>query len=208
MAGIAEVIEYKTVGSEIFAAGDAANFLYLVATGVVEGARTLASGDKHIVAFYWPGDLMGLAEDGLYLNSAKALAPCTVFRFPIAKLRAFLLEHPLIQQHFLVKAVHDLRNAQRQLIMMGRFNIPTRLAAFLLDCASHDRYFDQGAATLTLPVTRYDIADYIGTSAEVVTRAFGQLELGGALQRRSPRVMTIDVARLEGLVNANRLHSA
>ncbi|MDR3472367.1 MAG: Crp/Fnr family transcriptional regulator [Devosia sp.] len=186
---IGEVVEFKTAGSEILASGEQAKFLYLLTAGVVEANRPLANGERHVIAFYWPGDLFGLAESGVYVNSARTLAKCTVYRFQTRELAEFLLQHPGIQRHFLVKAVHDLRNSQRQVIMMGRLNVLKRLAVFLLDCSAHDAYFDAKTRALALPMTRYDIADYLGTSAEVATRAFGRLEAESLLHRLTPRTL-------------------
>ncbi len=185
LARLAELIEYKTAGSQILFQGHSASFLYLLADGVVQGSHMLSNGERQILAFYWPGDLFGLAENSIYVNSAQAVTRCTVFRFPIRKLEKFLLENPKIQHGFFIKAVHDLRSAQRRIITLGRFDIPKRLAVFLLDCSKHERYFDSASQTLTVPMTRYDIADYLGTSAESVTRALAQLERMDLLQRRT-----------------------
>ncbi len=130
LARLAEIIVYKTAGSQILFQGQNASFLYLLVDGVVQASRTLNNGDRQILAFYWPGDLFGLAEKGIYVNSAQAITRCTVYRFPIRKLEKFLLENPNIQHHFFIKAVHDLRSAQRQIITLGRFDIPRRLAVF------------------------------------------------------------------------------
>ena len=94
------------------------------ADGVVRVYHTLRNGERQILAFHWPGDLFGLAEHGKYVNSADTIAPSRVYRFPVSKLERFLLKNSNIQDAFLVKAVHDLRNTQRQLIVMGRFNTP------------------------------------------------------------------------------------
>ncbi|CAM5776403.1 hypothetical protein LMIY3S_05510 [Labrys miyagiensis] len=193
---LADVIEYRTARSLILSQGQPATFLYLVVSGLVAASRTLNSGERQIIAFYWPGDLFGLAEDGVYVNGCEALTPCTVYRFPLRKLESFLLENPTAQQGFLVKAIHDLRSTQRQLLVMGRFNIAQRLAIFLLDCSGHELYFDAAGQVLTLPMTRYDIADYLGTSAESVTRAFGQLEDKGLLRRLSATNVSLSVASL------------
>jgi len=198
---LGEIIEFKTPGTEIVSHGEKSTFLYLLTDGIVEADRTLHSGERQILAFYWPGDTFGLAENGVYVNSARALTQCTVYRFPTQQLATFLLEHPTIQQSFLVKAVHDLRNAQRQIIMMGRFDVSERLAAFLLDCSGHERYFDANRRVLTLAMTRYDIADYIGTSAEGVTRALSRLETQGLLRRLTPRTLELTTAELKAFVD-------
>ncbi len=200
LARLAEIIEYKTAGSQILFEGQSAGFLYLLVDGVVQASRTFNNGERQILAFYWPGDLFGLAENGVYVNSARAVTRCTVYRFPIRKLEKFLLENPNIQHGFFIKAVHDLRSAQRQIIALGRFDVPKRLAAFLLDCSGHDRYFESKSGTLTVPMTRYDIADYLGTSAESVTRAFAQLEGKGLLHRLTARELELRPAALKAFV--------
>jgi CRP-like cAMP-binding protein len=198
---LAEIIEFKTAGSQILSHGQKANFLYLLVDGIVEADRTLHNGERQILAFYWPGDLFGMAEDGVYVNSAQALTPCTVYRFPIQKLEQFLLQNPKIQHGFLIKVVHDLRNAQRQLVVMGRFDVPRRLAAFLLACSAHEHYFNADQQVLTLPMTRYDIADYLGTSAESATRAFSRLEAKGLLHRLTSRTLELKRSELQAFVD-------
>ncbi len=194
-------ITFKTARTQIYAHNDKARFLYLLIDGVIEADRTLPKGERQIVAFYWPGDILGLADEGVYVNTAITLSPCTVYRFPADRLTKFLVEYPLIQHKFLVKAIHDLRNTQRQLLMMGRLSVLRRLAAFLLDCSAHEGYFDAKHRVLTLPMTRYDVADYIGASAEGVTRSFGRLEAMGMLHRLSPRLLELKTAELKAFAD-------
>lgn len=194
---IAEIIEFRTAGSQIVVQGQPAVFLYLLANGVVQADCTVNDGERQVLAFYWPGDLFGLAERGVYVQSASAVTPCTVYRLPVRKLEAFLVENPRIQHSFLIKAVHDLRSAQRRIITLGRFGISRRLAIFLLDCSGHDHYFDRETGVLALPMTRYDIADYLGTSAESATRAFGELERRGLIHRQAARAIALNLAQLK-----------
>ena len=99
--------------------------------------------------------------------------------------------------------MHDLRKSQRQLIIMGRFDVPRRLAAFMLDCSGHEHYFDPDQDILTLPMSRYDIADYLGTSAETVTRALARLQTEGMLDRISARTLKLDRNRLRAFIGLN-----
>ncbi|WP_020175585.1 Crp/Fnr family transcriptional regulator [Methyloferula stellata] len=198
---LAQIVEYKTAGSLIFSQGSEAAYLYLLASGVVRTYHVLNNGERQVLAFHWPGDLFGLAENGKYLDSSETIASSKVYRFPVGRLEQFLLMNPNIQEIFLVKAVHDLRNTQRQLIVMGRLDIPRRLAAFLLDCSAHERYFDHRANILTLPMNRYDIADYLGTSAETVTRALSRLESEGMVRRVTARKIELKPSTLKAFVN-------
>ena len=130
LARLAEVIEYKTAGSKIFSQGDEAAFIYLLVDGLTRIHHTFHNGDRQILAFHWPGDVFGLAERGKYLNSAKTITVTMVNRFPVNKLEAFLLENPVVQECFLVKAMYDLRRSQRQLLVMGRYDLPTAWRLF------------------------------------------------------------------------------
>ena len=188
-------------GARIFAQGAAAGALFLLLDGLVRTHVTLNDGERQILAFYWPGDLFGLAEEGSYVASAEAITPCRMLRFESSALQDFLQANGRVQYSFFVKAMHEWRSAQRQLIVMGRFTVPRRLAIFLLDCAGHESHFDAATETLTLPMTRYDIADYLGTSAESVTRAFARLEAEGLIRRRSARTVELDCERLRAHVD-------
>lgn len=201
LARLAQIVDFRSPGSQIFRQGDDAAFIHLLVEGVVRTYRALHNGERQILAFHWPGDLFGLAEHGKYVSSAETIAASRVYRFPVAKLENFLLKNPAIQDGMRVKAMHDLRNAQRQLIVMGRFDIPRRIAAFLLDCTVHAPYFDPRTQILTLPMTRYDMADYLGTSAETVTRGLGRLEGEGLLSRVTARALRLRPDRLKAFVD-------
>lgn len=192
LARIAEVIDFRTAASQIFRQGEAATFIYLLVEGLVRTVYTTAEGERQIVAFHWPGDLFGLAEQGFHVTSAETVTPSRVYRFPCRKLEPFLLTHPPIQDGFLVKAIHDLREAQRQIIVLGRMDVAHRLATFLLDCSAHAQFFDSESSILSLPVTQYDIADYLGTSPETVTRALTRLARLGLVKRVKTRTLRID----------------
>ena len=198
---LAQIIDFRTAGSLIFSQGDEAGFVYLLTAGLVRACHSLRNGERQVVAFHWPGDLFGLAEQARYVNSAEAIIPARVYRFQVAKLEKFLLKNPKIQYGFLIKATHDLRHAQRQIIVMGRFDIPRRLAIFLIDCSAHKSYFDQSTHVLTVPISRYDIADYLGTSAETVTRAFTRLERAGLLRRVTARTVELKPELLKAFID-------
>lgn len=199
LARLAEVIDFETPASTVFFQADRAEFVYLLVSGAVKTSHTLRNGEQQILAFHWPGDLVGLAEDGRYVSSAQTLVPSRVYRFPVQRLERFLRSHPGAEDGFLVKALHDLRSAQRQLIIMGKLTVAGRLAAFLVDCSAHDGYFDPATGVLKLPMSRYDIADYLGTSSETIIRTLARLDRQGIVQRLIPRELKLDLERLQAL---------
>ncbi len=196
LARLAQIMDIKAASARIFTQGGAAAHSYLLARGLVRISYMMPDGARQIVAFNWPGDLFGMAEEGHYVHTAETITPSRLYCFPTQKLEQFLLENPKIQDRFLIKITHDLRQTQRQLIVMGRLDVPRRLAAFLLDCAAHEAYFEAASFTLNVPMSRYDIADYLGTSVETVTRALTKFTEQGVVRRLSPRKLVLSTPRL------------
>jgi CRP-like cAMP-binding protein len=202
LAAIATVLNYQRIGGTVFSEGEDAHFLYAIESGFVKISRHDEDGHRQILAFMWHGDLFGLAEHGHYVNSAETVSPATIYRFPLQRLRRLLLRDPRLQLHLLTKALHDLRSAQRQILILGQSDAHRRLASFLFDFSQHPEIYDQKTHRLTLPLSRYDIADYLGTSPEHVARAFSSLERDRVLQRITPRIIEIlDAAKLTELHN-------
>jgi CRP-like cAMP-binding protein len=203
LGAIATVLEFRTAGAPIYSEGEDAHFLYTIESGVIRISRHLEDGGRQVLAFMWPSDLFGLAERGHYVNSAETLTAAIVYRFPLQKLRRLLLREPQLQLHFLIKAAHELRAAQRQIIILGQRDTYRRLASFLLDSCQQATFFDAVSRILTLPMSRFDIADYLGTSPETVARAFARLEHEGLIKRLAPRSIKLrDMRRMSSLVQS------
>lgn len=201
LSGLAKTLSFKSAKLPVFNQGDQARFCYVLVDGIVQVSRVLPDGERHVVAFHWPGDLFGMEENGLFINQAETLTPCIIYQISAETLHEFLLADPCIQQKVLVQAVHKLRAAQRQVIVVGRLDTHRALAAFLLDCSGHEKYFDNSRSVLTLPMSRVDIADYLGTAAESVTRALGRLEVEGLVRRQTARRLVLDIPAMRRLVN-------
>lgn len=201
LSPLAKSLVFENAKQQVYHQGDVANNVYVLVEGIVQVSRVLPDGDRHVVAFHWPGDLFGMEQDGHFTDQAETLTPCIVYQFSADKLHEFLLTSPGLQQKILVHAVQKLREAQRQVIVVGRLDTHRALAAFLLDCTNHTKYFDAQKAVLTLPMSRADIADYLGTAAESVTRALGRLESEGLIRRVTMRELELNLSALQDLVN-------
>jgi CRP-like cAMP-binding protein len=194
---IAKLVELPRPGTAIFSMGTEAQFVYLVDKGIVRISRSTPSGRRRILAFRIPGDLFGLPHCGVYVNSSETACPATVYRFPWLKLRQLMVREPQLQFALLIKLAHDFRQAQRQMMMLGQQSAHQRLALFLLDFMRNPGFFDDAGGLLTLPVNRFDLADYLGTTRETVTRTFARLEQQGLVRRINTQ--TIQVLNREGL---------
>ena len=153
-----------------------ANSVYVVTEGAVKSYRDLPSGKRSLCAFLFEKDLFGLAEQGRYVNTTQSITSVTVYRLPVGELAEVLKHDSELQFQFLMKVTHELREAQRRAIMINRKDAPGRLAMFI--AMMHDR-LSNGGARVPLPMSRSDIAAFLGLSLESVSRAAAELERRG-----------------------------
>ena len=194
---IATMLDYRRGGITIFSEGEDAHFVYSVVAGIVRISRHSDGGRRQVLAFMLPGDIFGLPDSGIYVNSAEVACPSSLCRVPWVQLRELMMREPAMQLNLLVKVAYDLREAQRRIMILGQQNTFQRLASFLLDFIQHRAFFDEKHDRLTLPLTRFDMADYLGTAPETVARGFLRLEREGLIRRVAPRV--IEIRNLAGL---------
>lgn len=184
---IATVLDFNRGGITVFSEGEDAHFVYTVADGIVRVSRHTDQGRRQVLALMLPGDMFGLPDTGMYLNTAEVACRSTLYRIPWQELRNLLQREPALQLNLLAKVTYDFREAQRRIMVLGQYNSYQRLASLLLDFLDHPAFYDGDTRILTLPLTRFDIADYIGAAAETVTRGFARLERKGAIRRLSSR---------------------
>jgi CRP-like cAMP-binding protein len=174
--------------------------VFICKEGAAKAFRELRSGKRRVVAFLFADDLFGLAQNGRYLNTIQALTRMTYYRLPREPLKVILQSDADLQFQFLLKVVHELRVQQLHSIVMGRRSARGRIAMFLTMLEHHLRTPSSRHQTLILPMSRTDIADYLGLSLEAVSRAARQLVEDGILGfRGTPKVRILDRKRLEQL---------
>jgi len=183
-----------------------AEWVFMIAKGVVKSYRDLPSGKRHIVTFLFPGDVFGLAENGRFVNTTQAVTRVSLYRIPVDALKDLLLRDADLQFRFLSKVTHQLREAQRHTINVTRHTAIGKFAMFLkmLERDEHSRSESSGPRLLTVPMTRADIADYLGLSPEAVSRCTSRLVRRGIVEfpdRHRCRILNqAELDRLAGAV--------
>jgi CRP/FNR family nitrogen fixation transcriptional regulator len=163
--------------AEIFGEDEPADYLYKVASGAVRICKLMSDGRRQIGAFYLPGDVFGLESDAVHLFSAEAVGDCEVL---VVKRSAFMAEtarQPDLVSQLWTQTMDHLKRAQSHMLLLGRKNAQERIAAFLLELA--ERLSCSG--DIKLPMSRQDIADYLGLTIETVSRTLTQLERDGLI---------------------------
>lgn len=157
---------------EIFGEGEPSDFVYLVASGAVRTYKLLNDGRRQIAAFRLPGDIFGLDACAIHAFSAEAVQDSEII---VAKRNAILAlarRDGEIAGEIWQVAAADLSRAQEQLLLLGRKNAQERVAAFLLEMSERTH----SERSVELPMSRQDIADYLGLTIETVSRTISHLE--------------------------------
>ena len=187
----------------LFAEGGPADTVFIVSRGVMKAYRELRSGKQRVVAFLFPSDVLGLAEGGRYVNTAQALTPSTLYSIRVDVLKESFRQDFALQFHFLCKVTHELREAQRQAIGMARRDASGKLATFL-EMLQRNTCLREGVASgaIWLPMSRADIASYLGLTQETLSRATARLSRHGIVKFPDRRhVQITDRVRLHALAD-------
>jgi CRP-like cAMP-binding protein len=201
LRSIAKLIECKP-GLTLYSQGEEAKFIYLISAGIIRINHCDETGHRQVLVFRVPGDFCGIPSEGSYFNFAETVSRTTVFRFEWQQVQQMLLTEPHLQSVLFGKILRDYRQAQVRISTLGQQNTCQRLASFLLDFMQYPEFFDAQASCLTLPVNRFDLADYLGTAPESTARAFAKLENFGLIRRITAR--RIEILDGAGLRKLNR----
>lgn len=155
-------------GQMLFQEGDRAEEVFTLIDGMLKLYKLLSDGRRQIVGFLVPGDFLGLAFGKTYVYSAEAVVPTVVCRFRRGPFLGLLEECPTLEKEILDRTSTELAAAQEQMLLLGRKTARERLASFLMALARR-RDLKPGQV-LPLPMSRSDIADYLGLTIETVSR--------------------------------------
>lgn len=184
------------LGQPLFHEGDRAQHVYQIGRGVMRLARMQTDGRRQVISFAFPGDVVGLPDNGRHTTECEAITECELLahRFPGL---AGADRNPDMQNFLMDAALQEIRRLQDHFLLIGRRLALERTAAFvalLLDRIAEPlgRY-----RFVRLAMNRTDIADYLGLTPETVSRSFTEL--------RGRRILALDDANTVVVLDPARL---
>ena len=157
-------------GQTLVQEGDVADEVFTLTEGMLKLYKLMSDGRRQIVGFLVPGDFLGLAFGRSYVYSAEAVVPTTVCRFRRPQFLDMLEDCPAMEKEILGRTSTELAAAQEQMLLLGRKTARERVASFIVSLARRSKIEHEGS--LPLPMSRSDIADYLGLTIETVSRTF------------------------------------
>ncbi len=157
--------------AEIYGENERAEYLYKVLSGSVRTYKVLSDGRRQIGAFYLPGDVFGLEVGDDHTFSAEAIVDCKVLVIKRSAVVALAGRNNDVARKLWAMTADELQRAQGHIMLLIK-TAQERVAGFLLEMSAR---LPAGNA-VDLPMSRQDIADYLGLTIETVSRTLTQLE--------------------------------
>jgi CRP/FNR family transcriptional regulator, nitrogen fixation regulation protein len=164
-------------GAEIYGEKEPAEYVYQVKVGAVRSYKLLSDGRRQIGAFHLVGDTFGLTTGDNHRFTAEAVVDTTLRLIKRRTLELMAATDAVLTRNLLSVTASDLRHAEDHMLLLGQKDALERVATFLLEM---DKRLTSAGA-MTLPMTRHDIADYLGLTLETVSRTLSLLRRKGAL---------------------------
>jgi len=167
---------------EIYGEDESAEYLYQVISGAVRTYRMLDDGRRQIGAFYLPGDIFGVEAGDVHLWSAEAISDAQVLVVKRSAVMARAEHEKDLARQLWTLTVRELQRMQEHSMVLIK-SAEERVAGFLLEMAARGA----AGAAVELPMSRQDIADYLGLTIETVSRTITQLVQSGTIALETSR---------------------
>jgi CRP/FNR family nitrogen fixation transcriptional regulator len=185
-------------GTEIYGEKEPAEYVYQVKSGAVRSYKLLSDGRRQIGAFHLISDIFGLENGSQHRFTTEAIVDTTVRLIKRQSLETVAGNDAMVAKNLLSMTTTNLQHAEDHMLLLGRKTSLERVAAFLLEM---DKRLT-AAGVIALPMSRRDIADYLGLTLETVSRALSRLhELGvlGFVGNTQRQIVLLDRNQLAGL---------
>jgi CRP-like cAMP-binding protein len=178
------------VGTHLFREGDAAKYFYKIKSGVLRSTRVLKNGRRQVLSFSLPGDIIGFPDDEHHNTDCDVIAPAEVTLFR-RKALANGEESPEMRQLLLLAALREISAMQDHLMVLARKSAIEKVASFLAVLSKRTGTSLGNYSTFELPMSRADIADFLGLTIETVSRTFSVLRKSGAIALETSKIVVV-----------------
>jgi CRP/FNR family transcriptional regulator, anaerobic regulatory protein len=190
-------------GEYVFRQGQPFTSVYAVRAGTLKAYSTADNGEELITGFYLPGEVFGM--DGLardqHVTAAVALETAAICEIPFDRLSELSARIPSLQRHFFQLLSSEIAQDQRMIAMLGKHSAEQRIAALLLSISARNARRKLSGTSFRLPMSRRDIANYLGLTIETVSRIFGRLQKTGLIVAEQREIELLEPEQLRALVS-------
>lgn len=185
----------------MFREGDEANHVYEVKSGVLRLTRVLENGRRQVIAFGLPGDIIGFPNGELHHTDCDVIATAEVV---VHRRHALETGEGDIETHqrLLHAALREITAMQDHFMMLARKSALEKVASFLIALSRRTGTPVGNFTMFSLPMSRADIADFLGLTIETVSRTFSLLRKDDIITLETPQ--TVLIRDMQALIAASQ----
>lgn len=195
--GATQSVSYKK-NELIYHAGDESDSLYIINKGKVRIYRLAESGKEQLVRILNPGDFTGemaLFSESTHESYAEAMVNTKICLIKRSDLQEFLVKYPSVSLKVITEFSNRLEASEKQTTRFSTEKVETRIALYLAESLDQE---GTGTIELTLTMSKKDLASYLGTTPETISRKFNDLEERGYIKQITHK--RIKIVDLDGLL--------
>ncbi len=187
-----------TAGTVVLPEGEEADEVGFVLEGMLGMIKSLPDGRRHLIGLLAKSDAFGRIFDGPTSYRLEALTDARLITVPRKDLEAILRDEPEVERRLFVRLLDEIETAREWVLLISGTRVIERVAAYLLVLLRRaDRGASGGPIEIHQPLSRRDLAQFLGTRRESISRALRRLERDGAIRILGPdRFVVADIRRL------------
>jgi CRP-like cAMP-binding protein len=189
--GLGLTIKSIPAGSILFHEGDDAYAVYEIIEGVCRSSMVLSNGRRQIISFGYPSDFVGVSHDCKYHYECEAITDMKVRVFRKNACSARSDTDPDFSDRMLKYMAAEVCGMQEHFMMLGKKSATEKLASFLIAIADRSCTHDGQVIKISLPMSRIDIADFLGLTIETISRTFTKLRKDGIVEFDGSKTVVI-----------------
>ncbi|MDX2308406.1 MAG: Crp/Fnr family transcriptional regulator [Hyphomicrobium sp.] len=192
-------------GEVLFADDEPPPYFASILSGVVKLTKSLPDGRQQIVGLLFPSQFLGKTITGRASYSAEAATNARLCTFNRDQFNGILRAHPSLEKRMFEHTLDELDSAREWMLLLGRKTAAEKVASLLVLIARHSRQLGCGdpehpdRVRFELPLSRSEIADYLGLTIETVSRQLSRFKAKNLISLEGPRVVVVpSLERLAG----------
>ncbi len=192
-------------GELLCRAGDPSSAIYVVRSGSIKSFCISEDGEEQVMAFYFPGEVVGLdsVNQAQNENFAVALETTSVCNLPFHGLEILARKIPALQDQLFRMMSQELLQEQELIMLLNKKNTEARVTAFLLNLSARFSRRRLSPLVFRLPMPRADIANYLGMASETVSRIMSRLRVNKIIEFQRDELHILDFEALNSIAGTN-----
>jgi len=211
LAAITRHVSYEP-GQIIVAESESREIVGTITSGVIKLTKALSDGREQIVGLLFPSDFLGRVRAGESRVYAEAVTKVDVCVFHAARFRELNERYPDLKANIYERALNEIDAAREWMVLLGRKTAEEKVATFLVMLAERAKLAaclhepDTDSLVFTLPMSRADMADYLGLTIETVSRQVTRFKTSGVVRMLSGRdILVPNIERLRTIAEGDAI---